>query len=495
MGIRQNLGRYEILAELGHGAMGVVYKARDPQIDRLVAIKTISLMGQNPDEEGDYLTRFFLEARAAGRLSHPGIVTIFDVGEEPGTRAPYIVMEHVSGQALSKLLEVSSGKLPLETALQITQQLAEALDYAHTHGVVHRDMKPSNVLMTDEGRAKIADFGIAKMNLAQITLPGNVLGTPAFMSPEQLEGGTVDGRSDLFSLGVILYTILTGHRPFQGNSALTVSFKVANREPVPATAFDSDFPPEIDYVIARAMAKDPAERYQTGREMALDINELLRGRMPRSQGDGLLPNPGASLPAAALNILRGTQSNQLSKLASGQSRRSSGLLSTLRNSRFAGAVAATLIALVTLGITFSHPRGTAAPAAPPPQAAVPTVATPVGQTPPAKALPVENAILQFQIDHQFADGTLTFWIDGKLARTQAIHGESKRKLVLFHGTHGDETGSLRVAAGKHHIRVRVVSTAGFNQSRDVAATFAAGTSTYLEIKCDKTNKKLDLKVR
>ncbi|MGC2256921.1 MAG: protein kinase [Candidatus Sulfotelmatobacter sp.] len=274
----ERFGRYEILAELGRGAMGVVYKARDPKINRVVAVKTISLAGQPADEEQEYRERFYREAEAAGRLSHPGIVTIFDVGEEPETRAPYIVMEFVGGQSLDKLLSAQDRKLPLETALQLTLELAEALDCAHGQGVVHRDLKPANILLTEDGHAKIADFGVAKLNLANHTLAGRALGTPAYMSPEQLNGEAVDGRSDLFSLGVVLYTILTGYRPFQGNSALTVSYKVVNRDPIPATVLDTELPPALDYIIARAMAKDPAQRYQRGMEMALDIQDLREGR-------------------------------------------------------------------------------------------------------------------------------------------------------------------------------------------------------------------------
>lgn len=279
----QRFGRYEILDELGRGAMGVVYKARDPRINRVVAVKTISLVGQGPEEDREYRERFFREAEAAGRLSHPGIVTIFDAGEEPETRAPYIVMEYVGGESLEKFLERSERKLPMGTALQLTLEVAEALDSAHCMGVVHRDLKPANILLTEEGHAKIADFGVAKLNLAHQTSSGRAWGTPAYMSPEQLHGDVVDGRSDLFSLGVILYTILTGHRPFQGNSALTVSYKVVNRDPIPATLLDTELPPGLDYIITRAMAKDPRERYQRGMEMVLDIQHLQQGKEPWSK--------------------------------------------------------------------------------------------------------------------------------------------------------------------------------------------------------------------
>jgi serine/threonine-protein kinase len=271
-------GRYEILAELGRGAMGVVYKARDPKINRVVAVKTISMVGQSPEEESEYRERFFREAEAAGRLSHPGIVTIFDVGEEPETRAPYIVMEFVGGQSLENFLSQGDRKLPVERALQLTSELAEALDCAHAQGVVHRDLKPENILLTEDGHAKIADFGVAKLNLSNHTLAGRALGTPAYMSPEQLNGEAVDGRSDLFSLGVILYTMLTGHRPFQGNSAITVSFKVVNRDPIPATILNAELPEGFDDLIGRAIAKERTERYQSGAEMLRDIRKLKEAR-------------------------------------------------------------------------------------------------------------------------------------------------------------------------------------------------------------------------
>jgi eukaryotic-like serine/threonine-protein kinase len=294
----ERFGRYEMLSELGRGAMGVVYKARDPKINRIVAVKTISLDGQPVEDELDYRERFFREAEAAGRVSHPGIVTIFDVGEEPDTRTPYIVMEFVNGESLDKLLSRNDDhRLPVETALRLAIELAEALDCAHRQGVVHRDLKPSNILMTEDGHAKIADFGVAKLNLSNQTLAGRALGTPAYMSPEQLNGDVVDGRSDLFSLGVILYTVLTGHRPFQGNSAFTVSFKVVNHEPMPPTLFDTALPEGLDAIIARAMAKDRTDRYQSGMEMVADIRKLQQqqGRQPANHAASPALSNGAQV--------------------------------------------------------------------------------------------------------------------------------------------------------------------------------------------------------
>jgi len=269
----KKFGRYEIVGELGRGAMGIVYKARDPQIGRMVAVKTVLLRGQEPEEEEEFRKRFLGEAQAAGRLQHPGIVAIYDVGEDSENHDPYLVLEFVNGESLNRVL-AREKKLPLPRALQLAQEIAEALDYAHAQGVVHRDIKPANILLTEEGRAKIADLGIAQLNLAHFTLPGRVLGTPAYMAPEQLSGEGCDGRSDIFSLGVILYAMVTGHSPFHGNSATTVCFKVVNRDPMPASALDMDLPPALDAVIAKAMAKDPNRRYQRGSEFAEDVRRL-----------------------------------------------------------------------------------------------------------------------------------------------------------------------------------------------------------------------------
>ncbi|MFZ0800265.1 MAG: protein kinase [Terriglobales bacterium] len=311
----RRFGRYEILSELGRGAMGIVYKARDPKINRIVAVKTISLAGQPAEDEQEYRERFYREAEAAGRVSHPGIVTIFDVGEETKSRTPYIVMEFVSGQSLDKLLSKGDRKLSVETALQLALELAEALDCAHRQGVVHRDLKPANILMAEDGHVKITDFGVAKLNLSNHTLAGRALGTPAFMSPEQLNGDAVDGRSDLFSLGVILYTVLTGHRPFQGNSTVTVSFRVVNREPIPATLLDTELPQGLDHIIGRAMAKDPAERYQRGAEMVQDIQNLVAERAQ----DGRVKHASSPAPGvAALPAPEKPQSPAAGKLASNE---------------------------------------------------------------------------------------------------------------------------------------------------------------------------------
>jgi len=279
----ERLGRYEIIAELGRGAMGTVYRARDPKIDRIVALKTITVAGIGPADEEEYRQRFFREAQAAGKLSHGGLVTIFDVGEDEKSKTPFIVMEFIEGKTLEELGR--GERLPTETALGLIQQIAEALDYAHGRKIIHRDIKPANIIVTGEGRAKITDFGIAKLAMTQFTQPGQVLGTPAYMAPEQLSGGAVDGRSDIFSLGVILYWLLTGDKPFAGDTTTAVSFKIVYQEPIPATQINPSLSPEFDYMLSRALAKDAAGRYQRGRELAEDLADLLDGRPPRSHAD------------------------------------------------------------------------------------------------------------------------------------------------------------------------------------------------------------------
>jgi serine/threonine-protein kinase len=297
----QSLGKYEIEAEIGRGAMGVVYRARDPQIGRAVAIKTIIISGQEPEDQAGFRERFFQEARAAGRLNHPGIVTIFDIGQDPESGDPYIVMENVAGQSLSKVLGLEGGKLPLGPALHLAQEIAEALNYAHQQGVIHRDIKPGNILVTPEGHIKIADFGVARLNESEMTLPGQVMGSPAYMSPEQLRGDQVDARSDLFSLGVLLYRILTGYRPFQGNSVQTVAFKVANYEPMPVTSFESGLPGSLDAVVNRALAKNPKQRYRTASEFAAELEQLRQQMSLMGEtADQLraVASPSAGLPNA-----------------------------------------------------------------------------------------------------------------------------------------------------------------------------------------------------
>jgi serine/threonine protein kinase len=535
----KTVGRYELLSELGRGAMGVVYKARDPKIDRLVAIKTISIFAHTAAEDREFRDRLVTEAKAAGRLSHPGIVTVYDVGEDPDTLNPYIVMEYVAGDSLEKQVAESAERFPLSTTLALVEQVAEALDYAHSQGIVHRDIKPANILLPENGPPKITDFGIAKFNFGHPASPGEAMGTPAFMSPEQLNGEAVDGRSDLFSLGVVLYTLLTGYRPFQGNSALTISFKVVNRNPLPATAFDSAFPPELDYVISRAMAKDPAQRYPTGRELAADLRAL---REALGQGRG--PDAGSFdavyLQSASSLVHKVTSPKQLASGPRTRSHSAHHRHPVWRDWRY---ISSALLAFAVLGMVIAilpHPRTESA--APIPTADSSSAKTVVeasslsklapsgaghslntqtanrnrqstraktaprrpskqrnlifaanGGTPltavapsPVEASPKPQAMLRLHIEHRFQQAQVFLWVDDKLTYDQPVDGVVRKRMVVFKGVEGYQSDSVRLVPGEHRFRVRVhAADDSYDQTGTISATLPQEGERQLLIQCEK----------
>ena len=278
----KKIGRYEIVEEVGRGAMGVVYKASDPTIGRLVAIKVLSLDSAHEEGVPGAQEIFLREARAAGRLSHPGIVTIHDALEDPETKNNYIVMEFIPGRTLENIL-LYGPPLTTEKSLDIARQIAEALDYAHQQQIIHRDLKPANILLTEDGRAKITDFGIAKILAAGGSLRTSaVMGTPAYMSPEQVTGGEIDARSDLFALGILSYLMLAGEKPFAGDTA-AVMFKIVYEDPVPPSHLRPELGPGHDYLVLRSLVKDRNKRYRNAREFLTDLDDVHHGRSPRSE--------------------------------------------------------------------------------------------------------------------------------------------------------------------------------------------------------------------
>ena len=266
-----NYGRYQVVSEIGRGSMGVVYQAHDPQIDRLVALKVLR---QDRVSSEDYVNRFLKEATAVGRLSHRGIVTVFDIGQDHGTI--YIAMELLEGTPLDELLKQQ--KIGLDLIVRIGKDVAEALHYAHQKGIVHRDIKPANIICLENGEVKVTDFGIAHIedpDGQQMTQVGDILGTPVYMSPEQVLGQPVDGRSDIYSLGVILYELTTGQRPFKAGN-LAALFKAITSDPVDRpTSINPEIPERFSTLIMRAMARDPADRYPSGEKLADKIDASL----------------------------------------------------------------------------------------------------------------------------------------------------------------------------------------------------------------------------
>jgi serine/threonine-protein kinase len=276
-----SFGRYQILAELGKGAMGVVYKARDPLIERTVAIKTVNL-SLDAGDVAEYEARFYQEARAAGGLNHPNIVTIHDIGRS-GNLA-FMAMEFLEGQEVRAMLAPRK-PLPVEQAVSIAAQAAEGLASAHSRGVIHRDIKPSNLMVARDGLVKIMDFGIARMRSSDVlTQTGVVLGSPKYMSPEQVTGKRADHRSDLFSLGVVLYEMLTGEAPFEGENMTAIMLQTLNFNPEPPSSLNPAVPAVLDFIVAKMLAKKLDERYQEALELANDLRECLK--LLHGQGAG-----------------------------------------------------------------------------------------------------------------------------------------------------------------------------------------------------------------
>jgi serine/threonine-protein kinase len=507
MSTAKTIGRYEILDELGHGAMGSVFRALDPAMGRVVALKTILTVALASEQGGEYRQRFYREARAAGALAHPGIVPVFDVGEHEGV--PFLVMEFVKGQNLEFAMKKGE-RFSLERVCEIGEQIAEALGYAHHHGVVHRDIKPANILLTSaeaygSERPKITDFGVAKLIGGGITTTGQLLGTPAFMAPEQFTGAPIDGRADLFSLGVILYWMATGEQPFPGETMTAVSYKIVHTEPVPPAKLNPAIPAKLESVILKCLAKSPANRYQTGEELAQDLALLcddskassLQSTAPLATGTGKASeetfdlNPGQPskpLPASEITAM---------EMPPRPARRHGALLV---------AAAVLLIAAAAGGVYLLHHRQTAKqppnPAAtataqpamtPLPVPAVepetaPVVAkkaargspappaalsAPLAQTPSVafdpKALdPKQNTRLKLVLDH-FPAG---------LAFTIAMNGKTYIK-----GIAGDkaEYENLFVPPGVHEFRVTVRGGSVQKASNIVSAEFLANKRMVLKV--------------
>lgn len=460
--------------------MGVVYRARDPKIDRLVAIKTISLTEQEPEDEREYRERFLEEARAAGRLSHPGIVTVFDAGEDAEDREPFLVMEYVAGKPLNKVMAENGGKLPLATALPYAYEVAEALDYAHAQGVIHRDIKPANILIGEDGHAKIADFGVARINRATSTSAAGIFGSPAYMAPEQLSGGPVDARSDLFSLGVVLYGMITGFRPFQGNSARTVCYKVANVEPVPVTSFQAELPPELDRILSRALAKDPQQRYQSGAEFANDIQNLVRTDLSLSDAAPFLtpPRPNRSVQDPWKNAGRRVL--------------------------WQGGLVAVLTLWAMLGWQIKREYANTAeiqlpsfpaPKAPPVEKAAPRRSTirAVFYRKPSPPVPQETAKMRIEILHHFAEGHASVWVDDKLVLDEPLHGDAERH-PIFRTIEMNQTASLQFSVGKHNLQVHVETPDNsYDQSEKIEANLTASRQHVLLVNCDKRKMQVSLR--
>ncbi|HEY6095322.1 MAG TPA: serine/threonine-protein kinase [Gallionellaceae bacterium] len=386
------LGRYNIIGELGQGAMGTVYKAVDPLIDRVVAIKTINL-SLALEEKDEYEGRFYQEAKAAGRLSHPNIVTIYDVGKS-GDIA-YIAMEFLQGRELRDILN-DNQRLPVDQIIDIVAQVAMGLAYAHEHDIVHRDVKPSNIMVVRDGHVKITDFGIARMASASVrTQTGMVLGSPKYMSPEQVMGKLADRRSDIFSLGVMLYEMLTGQAPFNGENVNAIMYQTLNTVPPPPSTLRPGVPDMLNFIVAKALAKDLDDRYQNAKEFADDLRAC-RERLPRSANavDLSKQTAAATVQLEAIPVTRSADAreDESRPVAAGLSTAFDSAAATMRLAAMTGSSED----LEELSKTFKLPVPTpeeldraaaVAPAAPRPKAVAPDFSKPK----PAPAAPPKQA--------------------------------------------------------------------------------------------------------
>ncbi|MFZ1086321.1 MAG: serine/threonine-protein kinase [Terracidiphilus sp.] len=507
MSIPKTIGRYEILDELGRGTMGSVFRAKDPAMDRLVAVKTILSVALAGELGEEYRQRFIREARAAGALAHPGIVPVFDVGEEEGT--PYLVMEFVRGQTLDAAMK-KGVRFSLERVCEIGQQIAEALGHAHHHGVIHRDIKPANILLASPEaygteQAKITDFGVAKMNAGGITTTGQMLGTPAFMPPEQFTGAPIDSRADLFSLGVILYWLATGEQPFPGETMTTVSYKIVHTEAVPPAKLNPAIPAAMEAVILKCLAKSPDDRFQTGEELAQAMAQLRAGAKESSL---LSTAPLARGTAKASEDTYGLNSGRSSKstLSTATLAPQQSAAPARKKNLLLPVAAILLLAVAAAGgwyrLPFQHfkVQQSAVAVAPAPvpnsTAAAPVLApeaTPAAESPKAPTTPAphaqsatvpfdpktldprKNAHLKVELDH-FPAGL-------------AVTVEMNRK-IYWKAESGDKAAleNLFVPPGVQEFRVTVRDAADQKTSNIVSAEFLANKRMTLKIELRPTAK-------
>jgi hypothetical protein len=532
--VPSRLGRYEIQSVIGCGMMGIVYRAWDPLLGRPVAIKVLRLdFPIREDERQQMEQRFLREASLAAALSHPAIVVVHDIGRDPESERPYIALEYLEGRTLAEI--AAPADLDWRAALRLTARLAEALHHAHGHGIVHRDIKPSNVMVLPSGDPKILDFGIARASAGQLTGSGEAWGTPSYMSPEQATAGVVDGRSDLFSLGSVLYELLTGRRAFAGDGVAQVMARVVREDPPRPTGIVPVLPTGVDFVVARALAKDPAERYPDGKTFAEDLEDILAHRLvrPRTGLRGLPPARRSSgpLPAATLHAADAASRTLTTRVPTRRGRRTR-KVSRRIGSWVPGAVlgASLAIAAVMLAPAASAPvaarsevasavlpvdweelpsraaapepapaapqeaapvlassRPAARPAAPAPAAPVEAHAAPAplpaAPEPEAAAAPPvpEPAHVALSVEHGIRRGQLRVWVDDTLVLERALAAPQTRSLLFLKKRKGSFAEVVDVPPGVRRLRLEV-SADGSRRSGELRGTFKSDETRLLEVK-------------
>jgi serine/threonine-protein kinase len=497
------IGRYEVLREIGRGAMGVVYEARDPVLDRTVALKVIQAAA-----EGDALRaheeRFLAEARIAAALQHPGIVVVHDVGRDPATGALFIALELLRGATLADL--AASGPLEWRRVMRIVAQVARALGHAHRHGVVHRDIKPANVIVLPSGEVKVTDFGIARLESARqhITSTGEFIGTPLYTAPEQARVEDVDGRADVFSLASVAYTLLTGRPPFLASSVPGIVHRVVYEEPEPPSRLVPDLPPDVERVLARALAKDPDLRYAMADAFAEDADDVLAGAPPRhAGGDDLVIDEHGLEPSARVAAPWSRAATPLPAALTPAVADTRTVAPPVRSRpsrvRFLSA-AAVVLGLVALLLWLPRrppepseaTRRAGADAAPTPAPAPPPGASSNG--PIASPGPAEPARLRIDFDHPLRRGRLRVFVDDELTLEEPLRGQQRKKALVFKLHEGSLREELDITPGLHEVRVEVAWDENVRVERTVGA-FRAGVTRRLEANLGRIRRDLSLEWR
>jgi hypothetical protein len=455
--IPTRIGRYEVLRELGRGAMGVVFAAHDPLLGREVAVKTIRPgFPASGEERARFEQRFFSEARAAARLQHPSIVVVHDVGQDETSGDLFIALEYLRGRTLAEHVE-TDGPMPWPEALGVVQRLARALHHAHGHGIVHRDVKPDNVMLQEGGEPKLMDFGIARVETTQLTVAGQVFGTPRYMSPEQALGQPTDARSDIFALGSVAYYLLTGAHAFGAPTIPLVINQVVQHEPVSVGALAASIPPAAEDVLGRMLAKRPEDRHPTAQAVAEDIEDVLSDRPPRHTARSPLLELLEEPPAAGPRLTSTPTPAPVPAPRPRASRR---------------AVAAALAACVLVAATWAlRERGPV----------VPTGDGKVTARPPRPEpgpLAGGHARVRFELEHSLRRGQLEISVDGDVVYESDLEGHTSRKLRVIKTSRGRLETELDVPAGERAIRVEV-SWDGERKARTVRATLEPGQTRHL----------------
>jgi serine/threonine-protein kinase len=465
------IGRYEIRGVIGRGMMGVVYEAFDPDLDRTVALKSVQLtFAASPRQQDGFDKRFLAEARAAAGLSHPAVVVVHDIGRDPATGRPFIAFERLRGRTLDEVVR-DQGPLPWRRALELAARIARGLHAAHERGIVHRDIKPANVMVLADGQPKIMDFGIAKLPALELTSTGQFMGTPSYVSPEQLATQPLDGRSDLFSLGAVLYFMLTGRIAFDGGTIPATLALVTFRDPAPPSRLAPAVPPAVDDLVACALAKRPSDRHATALELAEDLEAVAADLPPRHlarrQHDTLGTIASSARPDEALldeadleplpvETIGGRATTRGAPVA----RPSSVPWWKARGGALAAGAAVVVLAIVALA---ALPDGALGPAGP-----LATLAAPPAQ-------------IEVSLEHTLRSGTLRVWVDDDLALEEPLESYVSEDLVLLKLRKGRERATLKVRPGEHEVRVQL-SGDGWSATRRVTGAFESGQTRRLDLR-------------